>query len=341
MSVILKRDYNLYISKAPNASADSTNTVQLLVRDFSFNTSSNTNNISRETLDADEERTVTPYVSTVSPVSFSFSTYILPLVDTNVTSPEEYLWTSLMGSDTIAGSPNSTPTSSTIDFSEGNVGSLHELTLWFVNPNNPDLNYRIDNAIIDSASINFDINQIAYIEWQGRALTSIRDSSPPSGAIDRTTADSCVKNRLSTITVQLGGTTSYTVALTGGSINFTNNNQFYGRTRLGKTTIPTGHYTGDRIISGDLNFYLKQGTNLTSDLYEVIRDNIDIDNYESSYYADITINIGGTTAPYVQVNVPRAVLELPRINFEEALTMAVPFTAWEGTGNYSTVIYNA
>ena len=342
MSIVLKRNYEFYISKSTSAPFNSSNTVKLLVKDFSFNRASNTDKAERKTLDANQERIVTPFISVVSPVTFSFSTYIKPLVDTNVTSPEEYLWTSLMGNDTIAGSPNSTPTSSTIDFSEGNVGSLHELTLWFTDPNSTDFSYRIDNAIVDSARISFDINDIATIEWEGRALDIVRQTPPPPGSFtDRTAVTECLKNRFSTITTQLGGEATYTVALTGGSIDIKNNCEFYNQSQLGKTTIPIGHYTGNREISGNLDFYVKQGTSLSADLYDLILNNADADNYESTYYANITINIGGTVDPYVQVNVPRAILEIPRINFEEALTMGVPFLAQEGTGNYSTVIYNA
>ncbi len=340
MSIALKRSYNIYVSKSTSSPFDNSNTVQLLVRDFSFNTSSILDRASRETIDPNQERTTIPFIQSIAPVSFSFSTYILPLVDTNVTSPEEYLWTSLMGNDSIAGSPNSTPTSSTIDFAEGNVGTLHELTLWFHDPNNSDVSYRINNAIIDSARISFDINGIAMIEWQGRALEMTRVSFSDTSE-DRTNVTSYLKNRLSTITMELATATTYTVALTGGSINIDNNVQFYGRSKIGQTTTPVGHYTGNRDITGNLNFYLKAGTNFSADLYETLLINSDSTIYESQYSANITINIGGTTTPYIEINVPRAILEIPRLRFDETVSMDVPFTAKEGTGNYSTITYYA
>ena len=213
MSIVFKRNYNIYISKAANGSQSTGNTVQLRVKDFSFNQSANIDKVNRNPMDPTTERVTQPFVSTVAPVTFSFTTYIKPLVSTNVTSPEEYLWVSLLGSDTISNSP----TNSTIDFADGNVGSLHELTLWFEDPNNSDASYRIDNAVVDSAKIDFDINDIATIEWQGRGLTLIRDSDGPSNSNDRTAVTECVKNRLSTITLGvLPGPTNYTLALTGG-----------------------------------------------------------------------------------------------------------------------------
>lgn len=336
MALYYKRNTDIYISKASDSSAGISNTVKLNVKDFSFNQASNIVNVGRDTLDPLQERIVAPYVSIVAPVTFSFTTYILPLVDTNVTSPEEYLWTSLMGDDTIPGKSNST--TSTIDFADGNVSSLHELTLWFDNPNQSEGNYRINNAIVDEATISFDINSIAEIQWRGRALSIIEDNIPPN-ATDRTGLTNYLKNRLSTITTSVNGT-SYTLALTGGEIRINNNNTFYGRNQLGETTVPTGHYTGNRLVTGNLDFYIKSGVNQSVDLLNVLRTNASNSTYESTYLADIDIKIGGNIAPYVQVSVPQALFDIPQQNFDEVISMSIPFTAKEESGNYCSIIYN-
>lgn len=334
MAFYFKRNTDIYISKAPEASANASNTVLLNVKDFSFNQGSSSVNVGRETLDPIQERTVAPYIATVAPVNFSLTTYILPLVDTNVTSPEEYLWVSLMGADSLT----SNSTSSTIDFSNGNVSTLPNLTLWFDYSTETEGNYRLDNAIVDSATINFDLNGIAEITWQGRALSMVDDSTPPS-ATDRTTASNYLKNKLSTITMTVNAV-GYTLALTGGSIEFNNNNRFYGRNKLGETTLPVGHHTGNRTITGNLDFYMKSGTNQSVDLFNTLLTNVSNNNYEEVYLADITVNIAGTTAPYVQLNVPQAILALGNQNFGDVLGVSIPFTAKEEASNYSTVIYN-
>ena len=125
MSVYYKRNTNIYISKATNASANATNTVQLNVKDFSFNQASRVVEVGRNTLEPTQERTLDPHIAAISPVSFSFSTYVLPTVDTVVTSPEEYLWISLMGTDNVS----SNSTQSIISFANGNVSTLHVLYL--------------------------------------------------------------------------------------------------------------------------------------------------------------------------------------------------------------------
>lgn len=338
MAVYYKRDTNIYISKASNASANATNTVQLNVKDFSYNQNSRLEEVQRNTLDPLQERTIDPYLVGIAPVNFTFTTYVLSVVDTNVTTPDEYLWTSLMGSDTISGSPNSTPTQSTIDFADGNVAELHNLTIWFDQPNQSEGNYRLDNAIIDSVEIGFDINGIAELNWTGRALTITEDNTPPA-ATDRTGLTNCIRNRLSTIALNMNSV-DYTVALTGGRIRVDNQVQFYGRTELGQVTTPQGHYTGNRKVSGDLQFYMRSGTNESVDLFNTILTNAASTTYESTYLASITINVGGlTNNPRLTISVPQAVLELGRQDFGDLIAVNVPFIAKEEASNYLNITY--
>lgn len=330
-----KHKTNIYISKAPNATADNTNTVQLNVIDFSFNQPSNIELISRNTLSPTQDRIVDPYASILAPVSFSFTTYVNPLVDTNVTSPEEYLWVSLMGSDTVT----SNSTSSTFDFADGNVQELQNLTLWFDQPLNSEGNYRIDNAVIDTATIVFDIKGITQIQWLGRALSMTEDNTPPTST-DRTGMTTYLKNKWSTIALEVNAI-NYTLALIGGRIEINNNNTFYGRTQLGQTTIPIGHYTGNRVISGNLDFYMAAGSGSSKavELFDTILSNITSTTYETTYTADITINMGGATAPNLQLNIPQAILGMGRLGFSGVTSVSIPFTAKEESASYSTVVY--
>lgn len=334
MAVYLKRNTNIYISKAPNASANATNTVQLTVKDFSFNQNSRVDKVGRETLDPTQERTLAPHVAALSPVDFKFTTYVLPVVDTNVTSPEEYLWVSLMGTDNVT----SSPTQSTIDFAEGNTATLAELTIWFDQPNQTEGNYRLDNAIVDSADIKFDINGIAEVEWSGRALSFSQDNDPPV-ATDRTAITNYIKNRLTTMTLNMNAL-DYTLALTGGNIKIDNRVRFYGRNKMGKTTVPVGHSTGNREITGSLDFYMRSGTYNSVDVFNAILLNTSTDTYESTHMAAVDVYIGGATRnPRLKITVPQALLQLGRQNFGEVISLSIPFTAKEEVGNYCSITY--
>lgn len=334
MTVFYTRNTNIYISKATNASANATNTVQLNVRDFSYSQISRLSEVGRETLDPLQERTTDPHIAAINPVNFTFSTYVLPTIDTNVTSPEEYLWISLMGTDNVS----SNTVQSIIDFADGNVAELQNLTIWFDQPNQSEGNYRLDNAIVDSARVNFDINGIALIEWSGRALSMVEDNTPPTST-DRTGLTNYIKNRPSTIAVNMNAV-NYNLALTGGSIEINNGVNFYGRTRLGQTTTPEGHYTGNRRVSGSLDFYMHSGTNESVDLFNTLLTNISSDTYESTYLAGITINIGGlTNTPRLTITIPQAILELGRQDFRELISISIPFVAKEESSNYLSITY--
>lgn len=334
MTIFYKRNTNIYISKNPNASADATNTVQLRVKDFSYNQSSRVESISRNTLDPSQDRTLAPHIPGISPVSFSLTTYVLSVVDTNVTSPEEYLWISLMGADILS----SSPTESTIDFADGNVAELPNLTIWFKESIQASGNHRLDNCIIDSADIKFDINGIAEIVWTGRALSIVSDDTPASST-DRTGITNYIKNKFSTISLNMNSV-DYILALTGGSIRFNNNNTFYGRIKMGETTVPVGHYTGNRTITGNLDFYKKSGTDKTVDLFNELLSNVTNIDYEATHLALITIIIGGASnTPRLTLTIPQALLSIPSQEFGETYKIKVPFIAKEETSNYTTITY--
>ena len=135
---------------------------------------------------------------------------------------------------------------------------------------------------------------------------------------------------------------NYTLALTGGSIKFENQNTFYGRNKLGQTTVPVGHYTGNREVTGNLDFYMRSGTSESVDLFNELLSNVINIDYETTHEALITVNIGGVTnTPRIGFTLPQALLELPRQNFGELYKLSVPFRAKEQTGSYNTVVYTA
>lgn len=336
MSYYFKRNINIYISKGTNITANASNTVQLNVVNFSYNTRTRSDRASRETIDPNQIRTNKPFIAAVSPVEFTLTTYINPVVDTNVTSPEEYLWVSLLGQDS---SLSSSPTSSTIDFADGNVPELQNLTLWFSEPNQSEGSYRLDNAIVDSATINFDINGLAEIQWKGRALNIVEDNSPPA-ATDRTSVVNYIKNKISTISLTTNSV-AYNLALTGGSVTIDNNVTFYGRVRLGETTLPVGHYTGNRSISGSLDFYMRAGTNTSVSLFNELLTNASNNNYESTHLGNIIVNIGGISFPNVSISIPEALLSVPTRDYSQVLSLNLPYEAQESPGNYCSVTYNA
>ena len=134
--------------------------------------------------------------------------------------------------------------------------------------------YKLSDCVVNSATLEFDIDGITQITWSGfgTLLEQIAISTGGSDiyttafnastAIDTGTAstDNFIKNRLTTLDVTTatqdqdpGGADEYddvyTLTLTGGSITFENNITFLTPEELCRVNTPIGHVTGTRSVS--------------------------------------------------------------------------------------------
>ena len=259
-----------------------------------------------------------------------------------------------------------------IDFDTSNTNVLLELSLVFnLGTSTAPVWYHIVGAVVDTAEIDFAIDAIASISWTGfgtsvsevtdggdiTALANMLtdgagddwlDSAFPDGTAgylaSPTGAQACIRNKLSTVSlVGLSGTdygNSYTLALTGGTMTIANNITFLTPEALGVVNSPCGHFTGQRVISGNMTAYLKTGgSNDTADLLNDI-----ITHSNSAAGADptdfeLTINVGGIApaspydVPIVQLLMPGAHLVIPVINIEDVVSVDIAFSALPYTGS--------
>jgi hypothetical protein len=144
----------------------------------------------------------------------------------------------------------------------------------------------------------------------------------------------------------------YTIALTGGSITFSNNLTYLTPANLGIVNLPITYFTGTRAISGTINAYLKTGSlesgGLLADLLASSSTTVD---------PKFTINVqlGGpsTNLTGVEIKLPAAMLQIPTINTEQVISTTINFTAqgYAGTGanvgyditasNEASIVYRA
>lgn len=147
-------------------------------------------------------------------------------------------------------------------------------------------------------------------------------------------------NKLSAVTVQdgIGGTgTSYTLALTGGNITFSNNVTYLTPANLGTVNKPFTYFTGTRAVSGSINCYLRTGTNrsaqLLSDMLVGSASDVEPD-------FKIVLSIGGANTAgtnRILVTLPACVLTIPAINTEQVVSSTINFTA-QGSSNSAFAI---
>ena len=344
---------------------------------FSFTQSINSSEITISEAGTTSRRARLLFNDSLAPVEWSMSTYARPIVSSSVVHmPEEPLWGMLMGADSynpatgvfynsVIGAENATnanvntpaATTNTFDFSASNVSSFGDRwNIYFSFEDGSNIQvYKLDSSVVNSCSVDFDIDGIATIQWSGFAKT-LTDSgtSVPSDltgaqAIGITETTNFIRNRISTVTLSRTDVSPddvYNLVLTGGSFSIENNVSYLTPEELGIVNAPLANITGARSISGSMTCYLDndQSNSKSGELFaDLVSDTSTVRNV-----FDMSINIGGETSatPRIAFDLPTAHLEIPTINVEDLLTLEINFHGKVASGNVdntdeATIIYKA
>jgi len=295
------------------------------------------------------------FTDSYAPAEWSFSSYVRPNTDGCV---EEALWANFVavngytsGTDTwTAGVTKSSP-STTFDFNDSNSTTLGIFNLYFVLGacGDADQNYtsgegkysiyKIENCVANTASIDFEIDGIATINWSGfgKIITEVADFDA-SGTLDTSTTSTSnfIRNRLTSLTVTATDTTTfpgassngvYNVTLTGGNVTFENNITYLTPETLCTVNQPLEHVTGTRSISGNFTCYLDGTTGGSEDLFE---DIIEATGTVTNSFA-LSFSIGGANAPKVVISMPQCHLEVPQHSIEDVISVDTTFHALPST----------
>lgn len=308
------------------------------------------------------------FTDSYAPAEWSFTTYIRPNGGADGAAGlgciEEALWANMIASgqaytDTTGaftlGVDKSTANTTVFDFTNSNKTTLNTFTLWMVlgacgtDPTVASFSeaqgqtvYKISNAVINSAAIDFDIDGIAQITWSGfgslvEDKTDIAEGSGGwpdvtgggSTTLVTTGIDSTsnfIRNRLTSLSVVGdlgGGSTTYSLVLTGGSLSFENNLTFLTPETLCSVNQPLGHITGSRSISGSFTCYLDAEGDSSAQLFQdVLSANTLVTNEMA-----LTFGIGGASAPSCSVTMPRCHLEVPSHSIEDVISVETAFHA--------------
>lgn len=330
---------------------------------YSFSQATNASEITlNETSDTSgtSRRARQMFTDSYAPAEWSFTTYVRPNTDGCI---EEALWANFIaagqvytaGTGEFSKSVDKATLNTTIfDFTNSNTTTIGTFNLYFVlgacgtdpetvnfSEANGQTIYRINSAVINSASFEFDIDGIAQINWSGFGqlvddVTGDVGGFPdvtPTGSADLITTgvaatSNFIRNRLTSLDVQsaasLTGTpTTYSVVLTGGTINFENNLTFLTPETLCTVNQPLGHVTGSRSVSGNFTCYLDADGDSSAQLFEdILAANTLVTNELS-----LTFNVGGANAPKCVVAMPRCHLEVPAHSIEDVISVDTTFHA--------------
>ena len=298
------------------------NTFRLGVLDgYSFSQGSDSTDVTISEAGAAPNRGSKRFNDSLPPAEWSFGTYVRPFkhgansfrAEGTFDCCENILWAALSGT----GLPNATENTSgsgvfvsntavkgsLCNFTESDVHELMKLNLYFALENTT---YRLNQAQINQAEVDFSIDGIAQITWSGNATTidqvssAIEDPSkhiiqgtsaatPTSGNTDTfaetynyadTTGPSdadYLRNKLSSLYLdadaQGGGASSnglddrtYDINITGGSLTIANNVTYVTPETIGVIDKPIGSFTGARVVSGSLTMYLDTKSNGSNQL---------------------------------------------------------------------------
>jgi hypothetical protein len=287
---------------------------------FSFSQATATQEIALNEMQTGSEssRGRTMFNTALEPAEWSFSTYARPTLDSSThTAVEEALWAMFFGATgytpgTGAWNPaaitsnNAGRTSSMVVTSAlSNTATLGEFELFFVlggcstdaaestfAKSAGQTIYKMTKCVVNSASVDFDIDGITTINWSGFGATLGQEASLDASSSIKTglaSTSNYLRNRVTSLAIRPNnrfagdiavfgesngaGTTDaddvdqdgdnvddfatgYDLTITGGTINFENNITFLTPDELCKVNAPIGHVTGNRAIGGNFTCYL-------------------------------------------------------------------------------------
>jgi len=330
---------------------------------FSFSQATNSSEITLAEMESTggvSRRGRRQFNDSLAPAEWSFSTYVRPFISAgsgskaaddaaNHHAVEEVLWALFSGPATYASHTFTDQfvadtTDLNIDFSESNKSTLGTADIFFVLGDTNKKIYQMKECVVNEASIDFDIDGIATINWSGMGSEIVEGSEPTSTVTEGITAtNNFIRNRLTTLSViptsqnptgdgsnELAA--SYALTLTGGNITMSNNITFITPEEIGLVNTPIGHVTGTRSISGSMTCYLNRDTvtpNASADLWEDLKS---ITSVVTNSFA-LTFNIGGTGSgvPKLSVSMPTCHLDIPTHSIEDVIAVETAFNALPST----------
>jgi hypothetical protein len=323
---------------------------------FSFSQASNSSEVTLSEMESTtgvSRRGRRMFNDSLAPAEWSFSTYIRPFISEGSGTGgdaddalrhhavEEVLWALMTGPAIYSafGFTNQvepTLTESTIDFSESNKSTLGTANIYFVLGNASQKYYKISKAVVNEASIDFDIDGIAMINWSGMGSEIIESTQPTRTVYEGlNSTGNFIRNRLTQVAIapnlsatgQSGLESSYSLTLTGGNITITNNISFLTPEELGIVNRPIGHVTGTRSVSGSMTCYLSLDTAATNNSSDFWADIKALTNVITNDFG-LTFSIGGVNGlPKLVVAMPHCHVDIPTHSIEDVISLETTFNA--------------
>lgn len=199
--------------------------------------------------------------------------------------------------------------------------------------------YGIDNCAVGQVSIDFGLDQIATAAWSGQGtkvkkLSTLTAANLATSSTTASTSAKYITNKLSTVTLEskiggseAGGSTTYTVPITGGNLTINNNLNYLIPSNLGVINEAVAYYTGSRTINGNLTAYLKTGTaGDAGSLLDSLLSGGGNSGIEPKFRLQLEMG-GSSNSTRVEFEMPGTMLQVPDINIADVVSTTINFTA--------------
>lgn len=207
--------------------------------------------------------------------------------------------------------------------------------------------YAIENCVLDSATVDFGLDQIAMVQWAGKGakikeLTVVTAANLLSAAKLQTVSANYITNKLSTLTLssmiggaKATGSKTYSIAITGGQLSISNNVTYLTPNNLGVVNKAITYFTGSRSITGNVTAYLRTGEGNTSSgaLYTDLLASADTTT-EPKFYVQLEMG-GASNATRVEFEMPGAKLQIPTVDVQDVVSTTINFKAQAHETTYS------
>jgi hypothetical protein len=200
------------------------------------------------------------------------------------------------------------------------------------------VNYKVENCVVNEASVDFDIDGIATINWSGLgSKISETGNLTPTVTEGVSSTNNFIRNRLTSLAIKAADETTfpghdgqgrYSTVLTGGNVTFSNNITYLTPETMGIVNQPLGHVTGTRTIGGSFTCYLDNDGNATAGTSADLFEDIHEARSTITNVFELTFGIGGANnTPRCNVELRQCHLELPTHSLDDVVSIEVNFHA--------------
>jgi len=334
----LSRNTRVFISTV-NTGWTATNTWEIPVQDnYDFGQDWATTDVGLNESGETPTRGSKRFNDSLEPANWSLTTYINPIDvggDTHVV--DKILWHSLVSNATPDWDNTSTSssaygdvTSFKVDFTNSGVNVLQKFYIYFQVDNAFAV---LDGCMVDSVEVPFSIEELGMTNWSGNGENLTWLSAAPAfiaandyTAIPTISGSNYITNKLSTATLVSdisGGSKTYEVPFTGGSITISNNTTYLTPNTLGSVDKPVASFTGGLDVTGSIEAYLRT-IDTKFGTYDFLQDILaDTDSITNS--VDTTIVLGPAAGTRVVISLPTAQFAGPSTSPDDVVSCTLEF----------------